>query len=84
MDLNGKKIAILATNGFEQSELETPRDRLKRAGATVDVVSLAGGEIDQSSSPIKSSVDRCAAAAKSASDSALPANHLRVSASQLM
>jgi protease I len=45
MDLNGKKIAILATNGFEQSELETPRDRLKRAGATVDVVSLAGGEI---------------------------------------
>jgi len=43
MDLNGKKIAILATNGFEQSELETPRDRLKRAGATVDVVSLAGG-----------------------------------------
>jgi protease I len=45
MDLNGKKIAILATNGFEQSELEAPRDRLKRAGATVDVVSLAGGEI---------------------------------------
>jgi putative intracellular protease/amidase len=32
MDLNGKKIAILATNGFEQSELETPRGRLKRAG----------------------------------------------------
>ena len=45
MDLNGKKIAILATNGFEQSELEVPRDRLRRAGATVDVVSLAGGEI---------------------------------------
>ena len=33
MDLNGKKIAILATNGFEQSELEVPRDRLRRAGA---------------------------------------------------
>ncbi len=45
MDLNGKKIAILATNGFEQAELEVPRDRLKKAGATVDVVSLAGGEI---------------------------------------
>jgi protease I len=45
MDLNGKKIAILATNGFEQAELEVPRDRLKEAGATVDVVSLAGGEI---------------------------------------
>jgi protease I len=45
VDLNGRKIAILATNGFEQSELEVPRDRLKKAGATVDVVSLAGGEI---------------------------------------
>ncbi|MEH2570622.1 hypothetical protein V1289_010249 [Bradyrhizobium sp. AZCC 2289] len=45
MDLNGKKIAILATHGFEQSELEVPRDRIKKAGATVDVVSLASGEI---------------------------------------
>jgi protease I len=45
MDLTGKKIAILATNGFEQSELEIPRDRLKKAGATVDIVSLAAGEI---------------------------------------
>jgi hypothetical protein len=45
MDLNGKKIAILATHGFEQAELEVPRDRLKKAGATVDVVSLAAGEI---------------------------------------
>jgi putative intracellular protease/amidase len=45
MDLNGKKIAILATNGFEQAELEVPRDRLKKAGAAVDVVSLAAGEI---------------------------------------
>jgi protease I len=45
MDLTGKKIAILATNGFEQSELEVPRDRLKKAGATVEIVSLAAGEI---------------------------------------
>jgi protease I len=45
MDLNGKKIAILATNGFEQSELEVPRDRLIKAGATVDIVSLTSGEI---------------------------------------
>ncbi len=45
MELEGKKIAILATNGFEQSELEVPRDRLKQAGATVEVVSLAPGEI---------------------------------------
>jgi protease I len=45
MDLTGKKIAILATNGFEQAELEVPQERLKKAGATVDVVSLAAGEI---------------------------------------
>ncbi len=45
MELSGKKIAILATNGFEQSELEVPRDTLKKAGATVEVVSLAPGEI---------------------------------------
>ncbi|MGJ4939267.1 type 1 glutamine amidotransferase domain-containing protein [Bradyrhizobium sp. HKCCYLS1011] len=45
MDLSGKRIAILATNGFEQSELEVPRERLKQAGATVDIVSLAAGEI---------------------------------------
>ena len=45
MNIKGKKIAILATNGFEQSELEVPRDRLTKAGATVDVVSLAAGEI---------------------------------------
>jgi protease I len=38
MKLQGKKIAILATTGFEQAELEVPRDRLKEAGATVDVV----------------------------------------------
>lgn len=45
MKLSGKRIAILATNGFEQSELEVPRDRLKGAGATVDVVSPEQGQI---------------------------------------
>jgi protease I len=45
MDLKGKKIAILAAHGFEQAELEIPCDRLKKAGATVEVVSLAAGEI---------------------------------------
>lgn len=43
--LDGKRILILATHGFEQSELEVPRDRLKEAGATVDVVSPEKGEI---------------------------------------
>ncbi|SMQ63864.1 protease I [Devosia lucknowensis] len=44
-ELNGKRIAILATNGFEQSELEVPLNSLRKAGATVDVVSLEAGEI---------------------------------------
>ncbi|MEA2902749.1 MAG: protease [Alphaproteobacteria bacterium] len=43
--LDGKRILILATHGFEQSELEVPRDRLKAAGAKVDVVSPEPGEI---------------------------------------
>jgi protease I len=45
MKLDNKKIAILATNGFEQAELEVPRDKLKAAGATVHIVSLEAGEI---------------------------------------
>jgi protease I len=45
MTISGKKVAILAANGFEQSELEIPRDRLKAAGAAVDIVSLKAGEI---------------------------------------
>jgi protease I len=45
MDLQGKRVAILATHGFEQSELEVPKDRLSKAGAVVDIVSLARGEI---------------------------------------
>jgi protease I len=45
MQLKGKKIAILATHGFEQSELEVPRDRLKQKGATVVVISPEAREI---------------------------------------
>jgi protease I len=44
-ELSGKKIAILATHGFEQSELEAPLQKLREAGATVDVVSPEKGEI---------------------------------------
>jgi protease I len=32
-ELKGKKVAILATNGFEQSELAEPRKNLENAGA---------------------------------------------------
>ena len=44
-NLSGKKIAILATDGFEQSELISPRDALLAAGAEVDIVSPQAGEI---------------------------------------
>jgi len=44
-DIAGKKIAILATHGFEQSELEVPLKKLREAGAIVDVVSPESGEI---------------------------------------
>jgi protease I len=44
-DLSTRKVAILATHGFEQSELTLPRDRLREAGAEVHVVSPERGEI---------------------------------------
>ncbi len=44
-DLNGYKIAILATNGFEQSELIDPLQKLSSAGAEVTVISPDAGEI---------------------------------------
>lgn len=43
--LKEKKIAILATDGFEQSELLEPMEALKKAGATVQIVSLNKGAI---------------------------------------
>jgi protease I len=45
MDLTNKKIAILATNGFEQSELEVPRDMLQAAGAQIHIVAPEAGTI---------------------------------------
>ena len=45
-NLNGKKIAILATDGFEQIELEEPRHALDEAGALTVVVAPKGGKIE--------------------------------------
>ena len=39
------KVAILSTNGFEQSELFQPKEALEAAGATVHVVSPEAGSI---------------------------------------
>jgi len=38
-NLKGKKVAILVTDGFEQSELEKPRKALEEAGADTDLIS---------------------------------------------
>jgi len=43
--LQGRKVAVLATDGFEQSELETPVQALKDAGAHVEVVSPKSASI---------------------------------------
>lgn len=43
--LTNKRIAVLATDGFEESEFTKPMERLKQEGAEVDVVSLKPGEI---------------------------------------
>ena len=37
--LTGKKIAILSTDGFEESELLSPREALEKAGASTFVIS---------------------------------------------
>lgn len=45
MNLQDKRIAILATDGFEKSELFEPYNQLINHGASVDIVSDKSGEI---------------------------------------
>ena len=49
-NLSEKKVAILVTDGFEQSEFTEPKKAVETAGAKVHVVSLENG-------PIKSWID---------------------------
>ena len=44
-DLNGMKVAVLATDGVEQVELDRPWQALEEAGAQPELVSLETGEI---------------------------------------
>lgn len=44
-DIRKSRILIIATDGFEQSELLVPRDKLKQAGAEVHVASPTGRAI---------------------------------------
>jgi protease I len=43
--LRGKRIAILATDGFEQAELLEPKKALEQAGAATEVIAPKSGEI---------------------------------------
>lgn len=45
-DLNGKTIAIIATDGFEDSELTSPKEAVETAGATTAVIAPETGEIE--------------------------------------
>lgn len=44
-NLEGRVIAILATDGFEESELLKPKENLEAHGAKTRIVSLKGGSI---------------------------------------
>jgi protease I len=43
--LDGKKVAILVTDGFEQVEMTKPREALEEAGAETKIVSPKSGQI---------------------------------------
>lgn len=43
--LSSRRILIMATDGFEQSELEQPLERLQDAGADIDIASIEMGDI---------------------------------------
>lgn len=44
-ELNGKKVAILVADGFEQVEMTEPRKALEQAGAVARIVSPAEGKV---------------------------------------
>lgn len=44
-NLNGKRVAVLAADGYEQSELVEPVKALRQQGAEVDVISPNAGSI---------------------------------------
>ena len=61
--LDGQKIAVLATDGFEEVELTSPVDALRREGAQVEVVSTRGGKIEGYRLPVHYALLRFSGAA---------------------
>jgi protease I len=52
--LHGRRIAILAADGVERVELESPREALHDAGAHTDLLSLQTGEIQARNNDLES------------------------------
>lgn len=72
--LEGHKVAVLATDGFDQREFDEPVKALRDAGATVEILALEDGTIKgvkggKDSEPVK--VDKRVSVAKAADYSAL-------------
>ncbi len=44
-NLSGLRVAVLATNGFEEAELTKPKQALEEAGAKVSIIAPQSGEI---------------------------------------
>ena len=44
-NLNGKKVAILTEDGFEEVELTSPKKALEAAGVKVDIISPKAGKV---------------------------------------
>jgi protease I len=73
-ELQGKRIALLATDGFEQAELTEPKKNLEQAGARTEVLSIKEGEIkgwDETDWGGKVKVDRLVSQANPADYDAL-------------
>jgi protease I len=64
-ELNGRRVAILATDGVELVEVTQPREAVEKAGAQADLVSLSTGEIQSMNADInpadKVAVDKAVA-----------------------
>jgi protease I len=73
--LDGKRIAILATDGVEEVELTRPRDAVTAEGARTEVISLQEGELQAMNHDIEPAstikIDRTAAEASAADYDAL-------------
>lgn len=63
--LQGRRIAILAADGVERVELESPRDAVQDAGGETELLSLKAGEIQARNNDLESagtfSVERAVA-----------------------